>query len=193
MNFKKALAAVFAGLLALALSPVASAAKGFKYSYADVGYQFTDGDDIDFTSGSVDASFSIFKMFALRASYRRGNTDDIPGNNVNLNEFRYGGRGHYKVMDKLDAFGDVMAFNAQFNSNETTSKDIGFIYEAGVRYQAAKKLELNTSYRYFSGDIDEGFGTLGAVYKITKVFAATANASFGSDVNEYFAGIRLNF
>ncbi|VAW80758.1 hypothetical protein MNBD_GAMMA15-151 [hydrothermal vent metagenome] len=193
MNLQKALAVVFAGSLALALSPVATAAKGFNYSYADVGYQLADGDDVDFNSGMIDASFGIFDMFALRGVFRQGQTDDIPGEDLNITEFRFGGRGHYKVMEKLDVFGDVLAFSANFNSDNRTFNDTGAIYEAGVRFKAAKKLELNTSYRYFSGDIDEGFGTIGAVFKLTKVFAATANASFGSDVNEYFAGIRLNF
>jgi opacity protein-like surface antigen len=193
MKFQKTLATVLAGALVLVLSPAVMAAKGFSYSYADVGFQRTDGDGVDFDHGLVDASFGIFDMFALRAAFRRGNTSDIPGNNLDLTEFRFGGRGHYKLMDKLDVFGDVMAFNAELNSNQTTLKDVGFIYEAGVRFKVVKKLEVNTSYKYFSGDVDEAFGTVGAVFKLTKAFSATANASFSSEIDEYFAGIRLNF
>ncbi len=193
MKLHKTLAAVLAGLFALGLSPAATAAKGFSYSYADVGYQFTDGDGVDFNNGFVDASFGIFDMFALRAAFRRGNTDDVPGDNQDLTEFRFGGRGHYAVMKKLDVFGDLMAFNAELNSNRTTRKDVGFIYEGGVRYQAAKKLELNASYKYLSGDVDEDFGTVGVVFKFTRAFSGSANASFGGDINEYFAGVRLNF
>ncbi len=190
---QKTLAAVLAGALVLGLSPVANAAKGFSYSYADVGYQLTDGDGVDFNNGFVDASFGIFDMFALRAAFRRGNTDDVPGDNLDLTEFRYGGTGHYAVMKKLDVFGELMAFNAELNSNQTTRKDVGFSYAAGVRFKAAKKLELNASYKYLSGDVDDDFGTVGAVLKFSKAFSGSANASFGSDINEYFIGVRLNF
>jgi opacity protein-like surface antigen len=193
MKFQKTLATVLSGSLVLVLSPAVMAAKGFSYSYADVGYQRTDGDGIDFDSGVVDASFGIFDMFALRAGFRRGNTSDIPGDTLDLTEFRVGGRGHYAVMKKLDIFGDIQAFNAKFNSNQSTFNDAGAIYEAGVRFQAAKKLEVNASYRYVSGDVDDDFGTVGAVFKFTRRFSATANAIFGSEVDEYFAGVRLNF
>ena len=193
MNLQKTLATVLVGSLVLALSPALVAAKGFSYSYADVGYQRVDGDSVDFDNGVVDASFNIFKMFALRAGFKRGNTSDVPGDNLDLTEFRFGGRGHYKLMDKLDVFGDLMVFNAELNSNQTTREDVGYIYEAGFRYMVMKKLEVNTSYRYLSGDIDDDFGTLGVVYKLSKAFSATANASFGSEIDEYFAGVRLNF
>ncbi len=193
MKLQKTLATVLAGSLVLALSPAVMAAKGFSYSYADVGYQRTDGDSVDFDNGLVDASFGIFDLFALRAGFRRGNTSDVPGDNLDLTEFRFGGRGHYTLVDKLDVFGDVMAFNAELNSNQTTRKDVGFIYEAGLRFMVVKKLEVNASYKYLSGDVDENFGTVGAVYKITRAFSATANATFGSEIDEYFAGVRLNF
>ena len=193
MKLHKTLATVLAGSLVLALSPAVMAAKGFSYSYADVGYQRIDGDGIDFDNGMVDASFGIFDMFALRAGFRRGNTSDIPGDNLDLTEFRVGGRGHYSLMKKLDIFGDVQGFNAKFNSNQSTFNDAGAIYEAGVRFQVVKKLEVNTSYRYVSGDVDDDFGTVGAVFKFTRAFSATANAVFGSEVDEYFAGVRLNF
>jgi len=194
MKLQKTLAAVLAGSLVLALSPVAAVAKGFNYSYADVGYQFTDGDNgVDFNSGRVDASFGIFKYVALRAGFLRGNTDDVPGDNLDLTEFRFGGQVHYPVMKKLDVFGEVMSFNAELNSNSTTRRDVGPIYNTGVRFKVMKKLELDAGYKYVAGDIDDDFGNVGVVYKFTKAFSATANASFGGDINEYFGGIRLNF
>lgn len=193
MKLQKTLATVLAGSLVLALSPTVMAAKGFSYSYADVGYQRTDGDGVDFDNGTVDASFGIFDLFALRAGFRRGNTSDIPGDTLDLTEFRVGGRGHYPLMKKLDVYGDLMGFNAKFNSNQSTFNDAGAIYEAGLRFQVVKKLEVDAGYRYVSGDVDDDFGTVGAVFKFTRRFSATANATFGSEVDEYFAGVRLNF
>ena len=193
MKLQKTLATVLAGSLVLALSPAVMAAKGFSYSYADVGYQRIDGDGVDFDNGMVDASFGIFDIFALRAGFRRGNTSDIPGDNLDLTEFRVGGRGHYKLMKKLDVYGDLLGFNAKFNSNQSTFNDAGAIYEAGLRFQVVKKLEVDAGYRYVSGDVDDDFGTVGAVFKFTRAFSATANAVFGSEVDEYFAGVRLNF
>ncbi len=194
MTLQKTLATVLAASLALALSPAVMAAKGFSYSYADVGYQFTDGDNgIDINSGRVDASFGIFRYMALRAGFLRGNTDDIPGDNQDRTEFRFGGQLHYPVMKKLDVFGEVLALNSYINSNSSTNVDTGPIYAAGVRFQALKKLELDAGYKYVAADVDNDFGTVGAVFKFTRAFSATANASFGGDINEYFGGIRLNF
>jgi len=193
MKFHKSLAAVLASSVVLGVSPTVFA-KGFNYSYADVGYQFTDGDNgVDISSGRVDASFGAFKYMALRAGFLRGNTDDIAGDNQDRTEFRYGAQLHYPLMDGLDIFGEVLALNSYVNSNRSTSIDTGPIYNTGVRYKVMKKLEFDAGYKYVAGDVDNDFGNVGVVYMFTRAFSATANASFGGDINEYFGGVRLNF
>ena len=152
----RALAAVLVSFMVL-MSGSALAAKGFSHSYADVGYLYTDGDDYEVDSVLVDASFELFDYIALRAAFKRGAINDYPGDSPDLNEFRGGLRGFYSFADSLDVYGDAMFFNAKLNGNNTTETDIGGLYEAGIRYQLAKKFEIDASYRYISGDLDEGF------------------------------------
>lgn len=191
MAIKQAARVACIGIALLAGNP--ATAKGLSYSYADFGYQRTNGDPVDLNSGIVDASFGIFDLIALRAGFTRAQTDNFPGDSPDLTEFRGGLRVHYSLAKPLDVFGDVMGFNAKLNGNQTTSTDIGIIYEAGARFLAHKKLELNASYKRVGGDLNKDFGTVGAVLKLTKAFSLSAKAELNSDVKNYFGGVRFNF
>lgn len=187
---KVAIAAFICTMFAIG-SPVWAA--GLSYSYADVGYQRTNGDPVDLNGGLVDASFGIFEYIALRAGFLRANTDNFPGDTPDLNEFRGGLRGHYSIIKNLDVFADVIGFNAKLNGNQTTATDIGILYEAGVRYLPHKRFEANASYKRIGGDLNKDFGTVGAVFKMTKAFSLSARAELNSDIQNYFGGIRFNF
>lgn len=178
-----------AGLLCLA-GPVA--ARGLNYSYVDVGYQRTNGDPVDVDAGAVDLSVGLMQWLALRGGYERGTVDNYPGDSPDLSEFRAGARAHFSVTDSLDLFGDVQYFNQKLNG-KSTHTDLGFVDEAGVRFQAAKPLELNASYKYIGGDLNDHFGTVGLVYDLTKVVALSARGEFNNDIQRYFAGLRLSF
>ncbi|HHJ14385.1 MAG TPA: hypothetical protein ENJ79_08435, partial [Gammaproteobacteria bacterium] len=164
--------------------------------YADVGFEavIDDETDVDIYSLTADASFGIFDMFSLRAGFGRGNTDDIPGDNLDITTFTYGGQGHYSVAKKLDLFGEVLGYFTELNSNATTRSDVGFIYTAGVRFQAAKKFEIDAEYSYTSGDVDDDSIALAGILKFTRAFSGRVEVSYiDSDTLGYFAGLRLNF
>lgn len=199
MHSNKAFRALLMCALAWAVSaPVA--AKGLSYSYADVGYQYSDldapEDSVDLNSGLVDVSFGVHEYVALRGGFRRG-TLDIPGESTDLTEFRVGARGHYSVMKPLDVYGEALYFNQKLNGSGdgiSSKTETGGRYEAGFRLQAHKKAEINLAYRYVSGDTDESFIVAGGVVMLTKRLGISVNAAFGDDDDEeYFAGIRLNF
>lgn len=196
MNSKKAFKALLVSALLLTGGPVL-AAKGFNYSFADVGYNYLDGDDFDMDAGQVDASFGIFDNLALRAGYIRGWTDSFPksqdpSGNPDLNEFRFGLQPHYSLFKPLDVYADLIYVNSKFNGDRSNS-DIGYIYGAGVRYQAFKKVEFRLAGEYRSGDVDEAFVVLGPVIKLTKTFAVSLRTAHSGDSSDYFAGLRLNF
>jgi hypothetical protein len=195
MHSNKALGALTMGALAWAVS-APLAAGGLSYSYADVGYQYTEvdapQDSIDINSGLADLSFGVHEYGALRAGFRRG-TVDVPGDATDLTEFRVGARGHYGLLDALDVYGEALYFNAKYNG-DTSSTDIGGRYEGGFRLQAHKKAEIDLAYRYVSGDWDESFIVAGGVLMLTKSLGLSVNAAFGDDDDEeYFAGVRLDF
>jgi len=191
---------IFEALMVCALVSIcgpAVAARGFEYSYADVGYNRVNGDNFDVNSAQVDASFGIFDHLALRAGYLRGQADDFPkiqdsSGDPDVNEFRFGVRPHYSVSKSLDLYADLIYFNAKFNGNRTNT-DIGGIYAAGLRYQAFKKLEIDVGGQYRSGDTDSAFFVLSPVIQLSRNFDLVLRAEQGSDDASYFGGIRLNF
>lgn len=199
MNSKKAFEALLVSVLLSMCGPVL-AAKGFSYSFADVGYNRLSGDseDYDMDAAQLDASFGIHDYVALRAGYIRGWTDGFPegqdpSGDPDLNEFRVGLQPHYSVLKKkLDAYGELIYINSKFNGDRSNS-DIGYIYGGGVRYQAFKRLEIRLGGEYRSGDIDKGFAVLAPVIELTKKFDLSLRASYSDDVADYFAGFRLNF
>lgn len=198
MNSKKAFEALLVSALLLTCGP-ALAAKGFSYSFADVGYNRLSGDnnDFDMDSAQVDASFGVHKYVALRAGYIRGWTDGFPedqdpSGDPDLNEFRVGLQPHFSLLKSLDAYGEVIYFNQKFNGDRSNSPK-GYIYAGGLRYQAFKRLEVRLAGEYRSGDIDNGFGVLGVVYKLTKKFDLSLRTSQSTENADYFAGVRLNF
>jgi len=198
MNSNKAFKAVLFSALLLVGGPVL-AARGFSYSFADVGYNRLSGDssDFDMDAAQVDASFGVSKYVALRAGYIRGYTDGFPKNqdssgDPDLNEFRFGLEPHYSLFKSLDAFVDLIYVNRKFNGDRSNT-DIGYIYAGGVRYQALKRLELRITGEYRSGDINKAFVSLTPVIKLTRRFDASFRASYNGDSQDYFAGVRLKF
>ncbi len=196
MYSKKAITALLVSACAVFVSAVAGA-KGFEYSYADVGYLKFNGDNFDMAGATVDASFGVFDMIALRAGYTRGWTDSFPrsedpSGDPDLNEFRVGARPHYSFTKGLDGYGEVLYSNRKFNGDRSHT-DIGWIYAAGMRWQALKRLELNIAGEYRSGSIDAAFLVVNPVFKVTRNFDISVKTSQSSDDSDYFAGIRLKF
>jgi hypothetical protein len=181
----------------LVLCAPALFARSFNYSYADVGYERINGDDYDVDQAVVNASFAVHDLVALRAGYARGQTDDFPvardpSGDPDVSQFLIGLRPHYSLTKHLDAFGDLVYTNSKFNGDRSHT-DLGYIYAAGVRYQAFKRVELRLAGEYRSGDIDEAFLVVEPVIRLTRTFDLSLRTSQSSDSSDYFAGLRLNF
>lgn len=196
MYSKKATRALLVSMCALLFSPML-AAKGLEYSYADVGYIKYNGDDYDYHGGTVDASFGIFDLAALRIGYTRARTEKYsktkdPSGHPDLNEFQLGLRPHYSLGKTFDLYADFIYFNDKFNG-ERSNTDDGWIYTGGFRWQALKWAELNLAGQYRTGNIESPFLVVNPVFKLTKNFDLSLKTSQGSDDSDYFAGIRLKF
>ncbi|HFD79063.1 MAG TPA: hypothetical protein ENK05_01560 [Gammaproteobacteria bacterium] len=187
----------------IAVAPLVSplvAARGFSYSFVDAGYQYTSGDPENFKLGTLSASFATFDYVALRAGFQRGKVESYPpspGNDPDFTEFQAGARGHYTLMKKkLDAFATgTWFYNSINNSSSGVSSisDAGGIFDAGVRFQATKKWELDASVEYRTGDYDGTFGVIESIYKLTKKLSISLNTRQSNDIQKYFGGVRLDF
>jgi len=199
---KKALWALVIGSLALLASPV-FAAKGFSYSYLDVGYEYTDIDDDDqgssFRLGTINASFDTFTYVALRAGFKRGELDSFPvapGNddNPDFTEVQAGGAGHFPIIKKrLDIFAGANWFYNSRNSSSrgvTSVSDAGYIADGGIRLSAFKWLEMELAGEHRSGDYDDTVLVAGTRFKVTKKLWLNLKTGQLGDNDTYFAGIR---
>jgi len=191
-------------LLIILITPMASpamAAKGFNYSFVDAGYQYTSGDPENFKVGLLNASFGVFDYVALRAGFQRGKVEDYPpaqdSSDPDFTEFQVGARGHYPLMKKkLDAFGTGTWFYNSINSSSSgvsSISDAGALVDAGVRFQATKKWELDAAVEYRTGDYNGTFGVVESIYKITNKLSISLNTRQSSDIQKYFGGLRLDF
>jgi len=196
MNSKKAREALLVSVLALLFAPVL-AAKGFSYSFADVGYNHLSGEDFDMDGAAVDASFGVHDYVALLGGYTRGWTDGFPkdvdpSGDPDMNQFRVGLEPHYSLLKSLDLVADLVYVNTKFNGDRSNS-DIGYIYGAGIRHRMFKWLEVRLAGEYISGDVDKAFLVLGPVIKLNRTFELSIRSSYSSDQQDYFAGLRMNF
>ena len=198
MISRKALGVVLIVSMAPMVSPL-MAAKGFSYSFVDAGYQYTSGDPENFKVGLLNASFGIFDYVALRAGFQRGTIEDYPpakdSSDPDFTEFQAGVRGHYPLMKKkLDVFGTGTWFYNSINSSNVSSiSEGGALVDAGVRFQATKKWELDAAVEYRTGDYDGTFGVVESIYKITRKLSISLNTRQNSDIQKYFGGLRLDF
>ena len=202
MNSTKAIGALVAGSLVLLASPV-FAAKGFSYSYVNLGYEYTDIDDSDdgssFKLAVVDASFDTFDLVALRAGFKRGRLEGIPksgggDDDPDFTEFQAGAMGHYTVIKKkLDVFAGANWFYNSRNSSSSgvsSLSDAGAIVDGGVRYSALKWLELELAGEYRTGDYDDTVLVFSPRFKVTKKLWINLKARQLGDNDSYFAGVR---
>ncbi len=182
----------------LVMAPLSSSAKGLSYSYAEMGYSNLDADSAEADGVTARISFAPLDFIHVKGEYSRLFVDDIEGSSdddVDIDRFVIGMGGNYSVIDNVDVLATVSYVDEQF-SGDIKEKDEGYQVEAGVRAMLGKKLELNASAIHLDvADFsDTGFG-VGAVFKLKKKFALSANArAFDEDDQvEFFVGLRVNF
>jgi len=207
MNNKGLLAIAASACLAM-LSQGAVAAKGFSYTYVDGGYRGVRADSIDADGLTANLSFGATDHIMILAGYSHLVSDEIDGLSsvdVDIDEFKIGGGGHYSFGKRFDLVGslvyvtDRLSGKAKFpgESSKSRVKESNDGYEVGVsgRIRAMKKLELTplVVYRDVGSDSDTGFG-LDAIYKFHKKWSVRGNATYFSDdsATNLFLGVRLD-
>jgi hypothetical protein len=197
MRTRRLLALTTSILLAAAAS--VTHAKGFDYTYGQIGYQNWDSDSIEYQGASVDISFGALDFMHILLGYSRFWVDNVQGtsdDDIDIDEFRLGAGGNFSLLDNLDLVGRGI-WIYQGESGDSNNANIGYEVEAGVRWKPIKTLELAPSLYYYDNDdfeADIGAG-LGVVYNFKKRYSLSVQARYFDDdeVTDLFAGIRYRF
>lgn len=174
--------------LAAALPFSAQAADDLSYTYVEADYINLDHSNDGWgLRGSV--GIANTGLYAL-GSYSQVDVDALPDDvNVKSNELGIGY--HHGVGAKTDLIGEVAYRNA-----DTGNANIdGLRSSVGVRSGLTKNFEgfLKANYYDFSDYHGDVTGTLGAQYKFTKTWGATAEAEVGDGDQAYLVGVRASF
>jgi hypothetical protein len=194
---KNRLIAALGCVLLTAISQGTSA-KGFDYSYAELGYTSINSDPVDASGADVELSIAATDHIHVKGGYSRLWVDNVKGSNkdnIDIDSFRLGMGGNFAVHQKVDLTGDVSYVDNEYTGDSNNSNR-GYEGEFGARVQALQKLELTPSvvYEHIDNFHDTGY-SLGLVYALNKQFSLRTRVRRFSDddVTDFFAGVRLNF
>jgi len=207
MNNKGLLAIAASACLAM-LSQGAVAAKGFNYTYVDGGYRGIFADSLDANGFSANLSFGATDHIMILAGYSHLWQDEAEGFSsvdVDIDEFKIGGGGHYSITDRIDLVGSLVYVTDKFSGkakypgetdkSRVKGSDEGFELGFSGRIQTTKELELTplVVYRDVGSDSDTGFG-LNAIYNFHKKWSVRGNATYFSDdsATNLFLGFRFD-
>jgi hypothetical protein len=191
------LIAAFVCMATIAVSH-ATSAKGFDYSYAELGYTNINSDPMDASGANAELSIAATDHIHLKGGYSHLWVNSVKGtsnDNIKIDSFRLGMGGNFSVHQKIDLTGDVSYVDNE-NTGDSNNSDRGYEGEFGARVQALKKLELTPSivYEHIDNFHDTGY-SLGLVYALNRQFSLRTRVRRFSDddVTDVFAGVRLNF
>jgi hypothetical protein len=194
---RKQLIATFGCVLLIAASQVTSA-RGFDYSYAELGYTKFNSDPYDASGATTELSIAAGDHMHIKAGYSRLWVDSVKGSNkdnINIDSFRIGMGGNYTVHKKVDLTGTVSYVDNELTKDRNNS-DRGYEAEFGARVQALKTLEMTPTvvYEHIDNFHDTGY-SLGLVYALNRKWSLRTRVRRFSDddVTDVFAGVRLNF
>ncbi|MGB7930970.1 MAG: outer membrane beta-barrel protein [Gammaproteobacteria bacterium] len=186
------------GCVLLAAVSQDAGAKGFNYSYAELGYMKINSDPIDASGVNTELSIAAGDYVHIKGGYSRLWVDNVKGSNkdsIDIDSFRIGMGGNFSVHEKVDITGTASFVDNEY-SGDNNNSDRGYELEFGARVQALQKLEMTPSIVRVHTDNYEDTGySLGLVYALNKQFSLrTRVRRFNDDdVTDFFAGVRLNF
>jgi hypothetical protein len=173
-------------------------ARGFSYSYAELGYTKLNSDPMDASGANAELSIAAGNYIHLKGGYSRLWVDSYQGgdnDNIDIDSFRVGLGGNYSVHEKVDLTATASYVDNEY-SGDSNNSDRGYELEFGARVQALKKLEVTPSVVRLDTDQYDATGySLGLVYALNKQYSIRTRVRRFSDddVTDFFAGVRLNF
>jgi len=166
--------------------------EGFDYTFVEIELGRTDVDGVDdnVDSFGIGGSYAFAERLFAFTSLATGGNDD-----VDVTTFELGLGIHFDINPKLDLFGkgSYVHANADPDSGPSVNDD-GLDLEAGARFWAAEKLELDGSLEYvdIGGDDETGINLVGRYY-FTPQVSGGIRLAFFEDSDGAFLNLRYAF
>lgn len=179
--------------LLIGLLPVAAAAEGFDYTFAEVAYMDTEldtsGVDVDGDGLGIGGSFAVNDRYFVFGSYSSLDFDF----SVELNQLIIGGGFHTPLSPTMDFVGKLAFVDAEVDTNFGDVSDDGLGISAGVRARAGDAVEWEAGLDYTDVADSDLSARLDGRYYFTDVFAAGAGVTLDNDVTTFRLGVRIEF
>jgi len=195
MNNKR-LTAMLAGVLFAAVAQQAAAAKGPEYTYAEIGYIYTDSFLVKTNGVGVNLSYGMTDHLFIKMGYSRLFLDfQTISADADADHFQIGGGAHFAITDTIDVLGALSYVDTEVTNGVPAYGDDGYLAEAGVRAMLSKSLEVNATVSsvHQDGEGDFGYG-IGGVVGITRHLSLNGSVQHFRDDNdnELFLGLRMD-
>jgi hypothetical protein len=186
---------IYAGLLAL---PLAAAADGLSYRYADVAHlpkADIDADDIDVDGDGIQlrGSLPVYQNIFALAEYQELDLD----NGVDATRFMVGAGAHWALNSNLDVIvrGGIVSYEVDFGRFD--DDDTGLFVGARLRATVAPKIEVEGGVEHLHvevGGLDNDTYLIGeGRYNFTPQWSAGLIITLGGDTSIFGAQGRFSF
>ena len=175
--------------LLAALPFAAAAADGVNYNYVEGGYVKTNGDGgFDADGWAAKGSVAIHPNFHLFGEVDQQEWDDV---NVDQDHWRAGIGYNHGISPNADLLTRVA-----YEKYDAAGFDIdGYSAEVGVQGSMTPNFTGYALAGYEDGDEFDGdfYGRLGAQYKLTANWSASADVKFADGATQWFVGPRFSW
>ncbi|MFT3763724.1 MAG: diffusible signal factor-reguated Ax21 family protein [Pseudoxanthomonas sp.] len=175
-------------LFAAALPFAASAADGVNYNYVEGGYLSSNIDGPDADGWALKGSVAIAPNFHLFGEYSK---QDIDHSRLDYNQWRAGVGYNLQISPNAD-----LVARAAYEKFDADWYDThGYSAEVGVQGSLVPNLTGYALAGYEDGHDYDGdfYGRLGAQYKFTRNWSASADVKFADGDTQWFVGPRLSW
>jgi hypothetical protein len=179
-------------LLVGSLAPLACAAQGLDYTYAEASYTNTDLDVGPKISGDglkLEGSVAINdRVFAL-ADYAKENFD----RGIDTTNYRLGAGVRWPLQAKLDAYADAAWVHSRVETDFGNAHDNGYGVDAGLRSRIGSKIEVQGAIQYVDLDRSETTLALRGRYYLTHTVSVGAGYDINDDNGGWNISLRAEF
>jgi hypothetical protein len=186
---------IYAGLLAL---PMAAAADGFSYRYADAAHLpkaeiDADNFDVDGDGIQLRGSLPVYQNIFALAEYQQLDLD----NGVDATRFMLGAGAHWALNDTLDVIvrGGIVSYEVDFGRFD--DDDTGLFVGARLRAIVAPKIEVEGGFEHLHVEVaglDNDTYLVGeGRYNFTPQWSAVLIVTLGGDTSVFGAQGRFSF